>query len=114
LTRIESKVFSASSLQSITIPRSVQILCSSCFSRCSSLSSIFFETNSQLTRIETRAFGTTCLSLAVVPGGIKWIAGDAFAYNCGVRLAGGDSDPEFLQWNQHRQCGCKEAFQRRI
>jgi hypothetical protein len=43
LTRIESSAFSGSSLQSIVIPRNVEILCSSCFSCCESLSSISFE-----------------------------------------------------------------------
>jgi hypothetical protein len=47
LTRIESKAFLYSSLQSIIIPSNVEILCSRCFSYCESLSSISFESNSQ-------------------------------------------------------------------
>jgi hypothetical protein len=46
LIRIESDAFSFSSLQSIEIPRNVEILGSSCFSDCNSLSSISFESNS--------------------------------------------------------------------
>jgi hypothetical protein len=45
LIRIESSAFSHSSLQSIAIPRNVEILESSCFSSCKSLSSILFESN---------------------------------------------------------------------
>jgi hypothetical protein len=63
LTRIESCAFSlCSSLKSITIPRHVQILCSYCFWHCNSLSSISFETESELTRIESYAF-YSCSSL---------------------------------------------------
>jgi hypothetical protein len=43
LTRIESSAFSSSSLKSIELPRNVEILGSSCFYRCESLSSISFE-----------------------------------------------------------------------
>jgi hypothetical protein len=56
LMRIESNAFSYSSLQSIVIPNSVEILGSFCFSRCKSLSSISFESNSRLMRIESHAF----------------------------------------------------------
>jgi heterodisulfide reductase subunit B len=46
----------------IKIPRDVQILCSYCFASCYSLSSISFETESELTRIESYAF-SSCFSL---------------------------------------------------
>jgi hypothetical protein len=55
LTRIESKAFYESSLQSILIPMNVEMLGSKCFSYCYSLSSITFESNSRLTRIESEA-----------------------------------------------------------
>jgi hypothetical protein len=41
---------------SITIPSDVEILGSSCFAHCQSFSSISFESNSRLTRIESFAF----------------------------------------------------------
>jgi hypothetical protein len=56
LIRIDSYAFSSSSLQSIEIPRNVEILGSSCFCGCKSLSSISFESNSRLNRIESSAF----------------------------------------------------------
>jgi hypothetical protein len=38
------------------IPRNVEIVGLRCFSSCKSLSSITFESNSHLTRIDSRAF----------------------------------------------------------
>jgi hypothetical protein len=62
LTRIESDAFSScSSLKSITIPRRVQILCSSCFLWCNSLSSVSFKPKSELIQIKTHAFKGTSL-----------------------------------------------------
>jgi hypothetical protein len=55
LTRIKSNAFSNSALNSIIIPRHAQILCSFCFAFYESLSSISFETDSELTRIEANA-----------------------------------------------------------
>jgi hypothetical protein len=43
-------------LQSICIPSSVQVLCCRCFAQCRALSSVTFEQNSRLTRIENRTF----------------------------------------------------------
>jgi hypothetical protein len=78
LTRIESKVFSSSSLQSILIPRSVEILGSDCFSYCKSFSSITFESNSHLTRIESRAFSYSSLQSIIIPRNVQFIDGSAF------------------------------------
>jgi hypothetical protein len=47
------------SASSIVIPRGVETLGSQCFSSCKSLSSISFESNSQLKRIESSAFSGT-------------------------------------------------------
>jgi hypothetical protein len=62
VTRIGRCAFEKTPIISITIPRHVQILCSSCFSDCKSLSSISFETDCELTRIESNAF-SSCSSL---------------------------------------------------
>jgi hypothetical protein len=77
LTRIESEVFSFSSLQSILIPRNVEILGSERFSYCESLSSMTFESNSHLTRIESKAFYETALQYVLIPPTILFIASDA-------------------------------------
>jgi hypothetical protein len=111
-TRIGNRAFTGRSITSMLIPRHVQILCSYCFSHCKSLSSVSFETNSELTRIEFRAFATTYLSLVVIPRSTSFIAGDAFPHSCAVTLAGSDPDAEFGVWNGRRQLGSSEAFKR--
>jgi hypothetical protein len=78
LTRIESEVFSSSSLQSILIPRNVEILGSGCFSRCKSLSSITFESNSHLTRIESDAFSSSSLQSILIPRNVQFVDGSVF------------------------------------
>jgi hypothetical protein len=103
LARIESKAFRCcSSLESITILRHVQILCSSCFLTCESLSLILFETGSELTRIEALACWRTNLSLVLMLRNIWFIAGDAFPAFCTVRLAWSDCDAELRAWNRCR------------
>jgi hypothetical protein len=64
------------SSSTLTIPSDIAILGSSCFSNCKSLSSISFEPDSRLKRIETRAFQGRCVSI-VVPSTILLIAYDA-------------------------------------
>jgi hypothetical protein len=66
-----------------------------------------------LTRIEAGAFAATRLSLVVVPGGVSFIAVDAFPAGCIVTLAGGDSNAAFREWVGRRQFGWSEAFERR-
>jgi hypothetical protein len=76
--RIESEAFSFSSLQSIMIPRNVEILGSKCFSHCRSLSLIIFESNSHLTRIESKAFSCASLRSIVIPRNVEFINDSAF------------------------------------
>jgi hypothetical protein len=65
LTCIKSYSFSSSSsLKSFTIPRHLQIFCSYCFSYCELLSSISFNTESELAQIEVDAFYSTSLSVS--------------------------------------------------
>jgi hypothetical protein len=78
LTRIESSAFSSSSLKSIEIPRNVEILGSSCFCECKSLSSISFESNSRLLRIESNAFRESSLESIEIPRNVEFIDGSAF------------------------------------
>jgi hypothetical protein len=111
LTRIKSNAFSScSSLKSITIPRSAQILCSECFSHCHSLSSISFETDSELTCIEARACAMTYLSFVIVPENTLFIAGDPVPRSCTVTLVGSDSNAAFGAWNRDRQLGSSDSF----
>jgi hypothetical protein len=78
LIRIESKAFYNSSLESIVIPSTVEILGSNCFSFCESLSSITFESNSHLTRIESETFFYSSFQSIVIPRSVQFIDGSAF------------------------------------
>jgi hypothetical protein len=78
LTRIESDTLYLSSLESILIPRNIEILESNCFSNCRSLSSITFESNPHLTRIESEAFSFSLLQSIVNPRNVQFIDGSAF------------------------------------
>jgi hypothetical protein len=63
LIRIEALALSGcSSLKSICIPASVEIVCEKCFHACSLLSSLTFESGSKLKEIEAEAF-FFCFSL---------------------------------------------------
>jgi hypothetical protein len=81
LARIESEAFSSSSLQSISIPRNVEILGSGCFSYCESLSSITFESNSRLTQIESKAFSSSSLQSILIPTNVEILGSKCF-YDC--------------------------------
>jgi hypothetical protein len=61
------------------IPSTVQILGSSCFSYCESLSSISFESNSQLIRIESFAFSGSSLESIVIPSTVQILGSSCFS-----------------------------------
>jgi hypothetical protein len=62
----------------IEIQSRVEIVGSSCFSSCESLSSISFESNLRLSRIESHAFANSFLQTIGLPGSIAWIHGSTF------------------------------------
>jgi hypothetical protein len=62
VTQIGDRAFEKMLIISIAIPRHVQIFCPWYFSYCKSLSSISFETDSELTRIESKAFAWSSLT----------------------------------------------------
>jgi hypothetical protein len=70
--------FSTSS--SIEIGSNIEILGPKCFSFCQSLSSITFESNSRLTRIESGAFSRSSLQSILIPRNVQFIDGSAFMY----------------------------------
>jgi hypothetical protein len=62
------------------IPSTVQILGSYCFLFCKSLSSISFESNSQLTRIESNAFSSSSLQSIVIPSTVQILGSYCFSF----------------------------------
>jgi hypothetical protein len=112
LIRIESSAFSSSSLKSIEIPRNVEILGSSCFSSCFSLSSISFESNSRLLRIESSAFSYSSLKSIEIPRNLHFIAFNAFQNPRQISLANVDSCPEYARWQRLRSLGIPVDFRR--
>jgi hypothetical protein len=62
---IEAHAFSTFSVRSMVIPRTVELLGRSCFSRCESLSSVSFESDSKLKRIGSDAFSWSSLKSIV-------------------------------------------------
>jgi hypothetical protein len=79
--------FSESS--SIEIGMNVEILGSHCFSYCKSLSSITFESNSHLTRIESFVFSWSSPQSIVIPRNIQFIDGLGHASDVGLRVPAG-------------------------
>jgi hypothetical protein len=68
----------------VYIPRTVEIIGSSYFSYCSSLSSVLIESDSLLRRIESEAFSATKLRSICLPGDVQFVAASAFPPFCKV------------------------------
>jgi hypothetical protein len=65
VTQVGRSAFEHARITSVIIHRHVQILCSSCFSFYKSLSSISFECDLELTRIESKAFSSSLESITI-------------------------------------------------
>jgi hypothetical protein len=63
----------------VEIPSNIEILGSSCFSCCKSLSSISFESNSQLTQIESNAFSFSSLQSIMIPSTVQILGSGCFS-----------------------------------
>jgi hypothetical protein len=70
--------FSKSS--AIEIGRNIEMLGSYCFSNCNSLSSITFELNSHLTRIESEAFSGSSLQSILIPSNVEILGSKCFSH----------------------------------
>jgi hypothetical protein len=79
VARIGPDSFHSKRITSILIPRHVQILCSSCFLFCKSLSSISFETDSELTRIESNAFADSSIQSITIPRHVQILCSSCFS-----------------------------------
>jgi hypothetical protein len=67
-----------SNSSSVIIPRDIEVLGSACFSQWESLQSVSFESDSHLSRIESRTFSDSSLHSIVIPRGVRFIDGSAF------------------------------------
>jgi hypothetical protein len=85
--------FSTSS--AIEIGRNIEIVGSRCFYNCKSLSSVSFESNSRLTRIESTAFDEISFEFILVPSTILFISSDTVSIAPQIRLIDSDSCPEY-------------------
>jgi hypothetical protein len=81
----------------ITIPHNIEILGSSCFRECESLSPISFESNSRLKRIESRA-SCGCHLFIVIPSTVVFVAYDAYPDLSQLSLSDPDCCPMFDRW----------------
>jgi hypothetical protein len=71
-------VFDVSRSWTVTIPNDIEILGSSCFEECLALSSITFEANSRLTRIESKAFSKLLLQSILIPRSVEILYSECF------------------------------------
>jgi hypothetical protein len=69
-----------SSSSDVEIASNIEILGCSCFSSCTLLSSISFESNSRLTRIESNAFSDSSLQSIVIPSTVQILGSSCFFY----------------------------------
>jgi hypothetical protein len=103
---------SFSELSEIEIARTIELLGSTNFSSCQSLSSITFESNSHLTRIESFAFSSSSVQSILIPSTILFIPSDAVGIALQIRLIDGDCCPEFDRWLQLKRSGIAIDFRR--
>jgi hypothetical protein len=107
VTGIGHGAFTQTSINVVTIPRHVQILSSKCFYDCKSLSSVSFETDSELTRIESHAFWS-CLSLRsiTIPRHVQILCSDSFSECKSLSSISFETDSELTRIESHAFRSC--------
>jgi hypothetical protein len=97
VTRVGGHAFDSKRITSVAIPRHVQFICSSCFSHCKSLSSISFEIESELTRIELYAF-YPCSSLKsiTIPRHVQFVDGSVFSTISNISISAASDNLHFV------------------
>jgi hypothetical protein len=93
--------------ESVIIPRSVEAIAADCFCCCGSLSSIFFESDPLLKRIESKAFHLSALESITIPRTTEFISGSAFSAVENVSIAIEDGNQSFAIENE-----CVMSFDR--
>jgi hypothetical protein len=67
VTRIGESCFAESALKSIVIPQSVEELANCCFSGCTALAAVTFQTGSRLKRIVEPSFSESSVNSVYIP-----------------------------------------------
>ncbi|MDR2412522.1 MAG: leucine-rich repeat domain-containing protein [Holosporales bacterium] len=80
LSGIDARAFQGSGLRNLFIPKNVEFFGESCFSGCSSLSSVIFEHGSQLQKIERVAFFLARLTEIVIPASVEVLELHSFGF----------------------------------
>jgi hypothetical protein len=107
VTGIGRGAFTRSSLNVVTIPRHAEILGSDCFLSCTSLLSISFETNCELTRIESNAF-YSCSSLKsiTIPRHVQILGSDCFSSCNSLSSISFETNCELTRIESNAFCCC--------
>jgi hypothetical protein len=95
-------IHSFSNSSDIDIPRMIEMLGSSCFESCKSLSSISFGSIPVLRRIEAQALNGMSVRSVVIPSSVCLIASNAFHPECQISLFDSSSCLEFERWSAVR------------
>jgi hypothetical protein len=107
LSRIKSFTFyNCSSLSSICIPSTIEMISSSAFSDCKSLATVTFESSSQLSRLGYRAFAfCTSLSSISIPSSVTTILPGCFIL-CLLRSVTLESASQLFFIDHNAFCNC--------
>jgi hypothetical protein len=103
---IESHAFLFSSIRSILIPNSIEILGSGCFCRCELLSSIIFEAHSRLICSESNAFFCSSLQSIEIPRNVQFIDGCAFDFLALSSISLEPGNEKFVPENEIVRSSC--------
>jgi hypothetical protein len=87
LKKIECQALLCTSLKSVTILWTVEVIGKESFGDCKMLSSVIFDKKSHLERIEPGAFKNCKIRAILLPSPVEFIAEDAFALSCRVTRA---------------------------
>jgi hypothetical protein len=90
-----------SSSSNIIISSDIEILGSSCFSSCESLSSISFESNSRLIRIESSAFSYSSLESISIPRNVEIFGSSCFSSCRSLSSISFESNSRLLRIESH-------------
>jgi hypothetical protein len=95
-----------SGMSHITIPRDIEIVGSSCFRECKSLSSISFESNSRLLRIESDAFSGSSFQSIVILSNVEILGSSCFAWCESLSFISFESNSSLKRIESRACCGC--------